>query len=214
MSIIDDNLLKCKDLRDLCNKEHRDPTNEERAYANKLLNEIDIKENDYFFNTEKNCGLANTMPNNEENRSSGKPYELRTSRDKKDFRSLYGFNGSEYRWTDEESNFFQALFSGRYHPGLVKRALNESVPSDGGFLLPSELTEKIHNVSLENELVMPMAFVQPMKSNTIDIPAVEIGDHSANLFGGFTASYKAEAATLGEANPKFRQMSLAAKKLT
>jgi len=92
--------------------------------------------------------------------------------------------------------------------------MTETVPSDGGFLVPGQLAEQIHAVSLENEIVMPRCFVQPMKSNEIDIPAMEIGDHSANLYGGFTASYTAEAGTISEADPKVRSMKLNAKKLT
>jgi len=97
---------------------------------------------------------------------------------------------------------------------LTKRAMNEGTPSDGGFLVPLETSKKIHDVSLENELVMPRATVQPMLSNSFDLPAWSIGNHSSNLFGGFTASYKGEAATLSEANPKPRSMQLNAKKLT
>ncbi len=213
-TIIERNLTKCKELEALCTKENRNPTSEERKYANQLLAEIEIKESGNFFNKDEFPGLANTMPNNPETRSSQKPYELRTAGDKKDFRNLYGSSKDEYHWTDKESNFFEALFSGRFHPGLVKRSLSENVPSQGGFLIPAESVEKIHNVALENELVMPLATVQPMKTNSITIPAVEIGDHSVSLFGGFTATYKAEAATLSEANPTFRAMELNCNKLT
>jgi HK97 family phage major capsid protein len=86
-------------------------------------------------------------------------------------------------------------------------------PSEGGFLVPTEYSVQIHNVSLENELVMPLATVIPMKSNELRLPAVEIGDHSSNLFGGFTASYIAETGTITPAEPKTRQMTLIAKKL-
>lgn len=92
--------------------------------------------------------------------------------------------------------------------------MSETVSSDGGFLVPVEYAKKIHAVSLENELVMPRAYVQPMTSNEMKLPGMEIGDHSSNLYGGFTASYTAEAGTISEANPKARQMTLNAKKLT
>jgi HK97 family phage major capsid protein len=92
--------------------------------------------------------------------------------------------------------------------------MTEGVPSDGGVLVPTQTSEKIHNVSLENEIVMPRCFVQPMKSNEIKIPAMNIGDHSSSLFGGFTASYTAEAGTIDEHSPKVRSMDLQAKKLT
>jgi len=212
-----DILQKLTEIRDLCISEGREPSLQERKTANALIAEIEAREAGHFFNNEgpdkpnPQNGIGDTIS---ESRDIRKPFEIRTSKDKKDFRSLYGSRNDEYRWTDPESTFFQALFSGRFHPDLTKRAMSESIPSSGGFLVPSEYAEKIHNVSLENELVMPMATVQPMKSNEINLPAVNIGDHSSNLYGGFTASYKGEAATLTEANPKSRQMTLIAKKLT
>ena len=201
-----DMLKKLTDLRESCEREGRGLTAEERIWANAYMDELDSSETPPD---------RTALPGLDGDHRDHKGYELRTARDKKDFRSLYGSsNGNEYRWQDEDSHFFQALFSGRFHPDLTKRAMNEGVPSDGGFLVPVEQSEIIHNVSLENELVMPRATVQPMQSNEFKLPAVNIGDHSANLFGGFTASYKPEAGTLDEANPKVRQMTLNAKKLT
>lgn len=130
---------------------------------------------------------------------------------RKDYRSLHGNGGLQ--WTDKETSFFGAVFSGRHHPGLIN-AMGETVPSDGGFLIPSETASKIHAVSLENELVMPRCYVQPMKSNECKVPGMVIGDHSTALFGGFTASYTAEAGTINEADPKARSMTLTGKKLT
>jgi HK97 family phage major capsid protein len=46
------------------------------------------------------------------------------------------------------------------------------------------------------------------------LPALSIGDHSAALLGGFTASYTAELGTINEKNPKTRSMTLNARKLT
>jgi len=154
-------------------------------------------------------------PDNSDRRAigRGRGYALRGPKDKKDYRSLYGAEDG-YRWEDRDSTFFEAVFSGRHHPGLTTRAMNETVPSDGGFLVPTQYAEQIHAVSLENEIVMPRAFVQPMKSNECKLPAMTIGDHSANLYGGFTASYTGEAGTINEANPTVRNMVLNAKKLT
>jgi len=140
------------------------------------------------------------------------PYALVGPNGRKDYRSLFGDSG--FSWTDKETNFFSAVFSGRHHPLLIKNSMSESVPSDGGFLVPVQQAERIHAVSLENELVMPRCYVQPMKSNTIKIPAMSIGDHSTALFGGFTASYTAELGTISENSPKARAMELNAKKLT
>ena len=53
-----------------------------------------------------------------------------------------------------------------------------------------------------------------MSTNVVEIPAMSIGDHSSSLYGGFTASWKAEEASLTEANPTVRQMQINANKLT
>ena len=147
------------------------------------------------------------------NRSfGGGAYALRGPHDAKDYRSLFGPNG--YEWPDKETNFFQAMFSGRFHPGLIRAHMGETVPSEGGFWVPQEQAAKIHAVSLENEIVQPRCYVQPMGSNSIKIPAMVIGSHGTALFGGFTASYTAEAGTIDENSPKARSMELNAKKLT
>jgi len=132
--------------------------------------------------------------------------------ERKDYKALFGNSG--YQWPDKDTNFFAAALSGRHHPGLIQNSMSETVPSDGGFLVPSEQAARIHAVSLENELVMPRCYVQPMRSNTIKIPAMSIGDHSTALFGGFTASYTAELGTISENSPKSGAMELNAKKLT
>ena len=149
-----------------------------------------------------------------DNRISGidRDYALRGPHDAKDYKSLFGSGG--YKWPDKETNFFQAMFSGRFHPGLIRAALTEQVPSSLGFLVPTEQAAKIHAVSLENEIVQPRCYVQPMQSDSIKIPAMVIGDHSTALFGGFIAGYTAEAGTISENSPKARVMGLNTKKLT
>jgi len=147
-------------------------------------------------------------------RKSG-PYELRGAEDRKDYESLFGSKPDSYnKWTDEKIGYFEAVYSGRMHPGLQQRGMIEGIQSDGGFLVPTEYSRQIHAVALEDQIVMGRCLVQPMRSNEIKLPAMEIGDHSSNLYGGFIASYKAEAAELTKTSPKTRQMTLQAKKLT
>lgn len=146
--------------------------------------------------------------------SDARGYSLRAPDMTKDYRSLYGA-GDGYNWEDRDSTFFEAVFSGRYHPGLITRsAMTIGTPSDGGFLVPSQTAAQIHSVSLENEIVMPRCFVQPMMTNEIDLPAMDIGSHAVSLYGGFIASYVPELGTITEHNPKTREMKLIAKKLT
>jgi HK97 family phage major capsid protein len=196
-------------------KEGRALTGEEET----LRGEIEAKLDDLRKSLPANSPLSlQNFGGNDDGRTVGSRADdrglgLRGPRDKKDYRSLYGTRDS-YEWPDKESGFFTAVFSGRHHPGLTIRAMNETVPSDGGFLVPTQTTAQIHAVSLENEIIMPRCFVQPMTSNECKIPAMSIGNHSANLYGGFTASYTAEAGTISVADPKVRNMTLNAKKLT
>jgi len=146
----------------------------------------------------------------------GNGYEIRTANQKKDFRSLWGNEPlNRYSWNDEQHgcSFYQAVFSGRHHPALTTRAMIEGIASEGGFLVPTEVSSEIHNVSLENEIVMPRATVVPMRTNDKKLPAMTIGDHSSSIFGGFTASYSPEVGTLAVNDPKFRSMQLSCKKL-
>ncbi|MFC1886063.1 phage major capsid protein, partial [Thermodesulfobacteriota bacterium] len=216
---IKEKLAIVSEIKKRCEREGREPNSEEKDRANRVLTEIDGLDELETNSSEIRYGGPpdKTDPQNMggmNNRTTGNGYELRTADDKKNFRSLYGSGINQHTWTDPNSTFFQALFSKRYHPDLLTRAMTEGTPSAGGFLVPVEYASKIHNVSLENELVMPMATVQPMQSNSIILPAMEIGDHSSNLYGGFTASYKGEASTLTEANPTTRAMELVAHKLT
>lgn len=82
-----------------------------------------------------------------DHRSEASPYEVRTEAQDKSYRSMFGPKKAEFNWSSDGMSFFEAVFSGRAHPGLV-RAMNEGTPSDGGFAVSDEFTEQIQNVSL------------------------------------------------------------------
>jgi len=216
---ITDKLDILKKMRKTCERQKRLPTDAEADNANKMLSEIDKLEERQAeieampdAESEYKTPIDSARDNARTTYNVG--YEARNFNQEKRFSDLYGKGKNPYEWRDKEANFYQALFSGRFHPELTKRAMNEGIPSDGGFLVPIQYSKDIHNVALENEIILPRCQVQPMTTNEIRLPAMEIGDHSSNLFGGFTASWTAEAGTLTDANPKARMMELNAKKLT
>lgn len=96
----------------------------------------------------------------------------------------------------------------------LQRTMVEGTPSDGGFAVPTEYAAEIFDVSLESEIVRPRATIHPMLSNEKVIPAVVLGDHSANLYGGVIGYWTAESGSLTETEPEFRSMKLTAEKLT
>lgn len=200
---------KVADIQNNADRSKRPLTEAEES----LKTELELEMHDLKMQMHEPCL---TMPNTFSNQpASTRPagFELRAPHQAKDYEHLFGASSGP-AWQDTSCNFFAAVLGGRHHPGLVRNSMNETVPSDGGFLVPTEYASRIHAVSLENEIVMPRCFVQPMKSNEIKIPAMAIGDHSGSLYGGFTASYKAELATIDERSPKARSMTLNAKKLT
>ncbi|MBN2845044.1 MAG: phage major capsid protein [Deltaproteobacteria bacterium] len=148
----------------------------------------------------------------------GDGYALAGPKASKQYRDLFGKSGHTWKELggDDSTGFFSAVLSGRHHPGLKTHIQNmrETVPGEGGFLVPVEYASKIHEVALEDELIMPRCYVQPMRSNELKIPGMAIGDHSTALMGGFVASYVSEAGTISEADPKLRQVVLNCKKLT
>ena len=194
-----------------CAAEDREPTAKEKAWRAEAQAELDHLRKS--LPVDGPLTLQNGPLGGQDVRAIGgaRGYALLGPKDKKDFRSLYGAEDG-YRWPGKDGDsFFSAVFSGRHDPRLIRAGMTETVPSDGGFLVPTQYAEKIHAVSLENEIIMPRCFVQPMKSNDIKIPAMNVGNHSSNLYGGFTASYTAEAGTINEADPKVRSMNLNAK---
>lgn len=198
-----------------CANEGRGPTAEESRLKAEAQAEIDTIQKSLPANSPLSLENNKVFGRGHDTQTigSGRGYTLRGPGETKDFKALFGSDDG-YKWPDKESSFFSAVFSGRHHPGLIRAAMTETIPSDGGFAVPVQYAEKIHAVSLENEIIMPRAFVQPMRSNECKIPGMKIGDHSANLYGGFTASYTAETGTISEADPKVRSMILNAKKLT
>lgn len=194
--------------------ENRSLTTDEAEMVKKLSDAIfDLKKIPYPPQTlERNFSYDSSGRRVYGNTGAGGSYQIKGPRDSKDYRSLFGVEGPS--WTDKDIGFFGALCSGRHHPGLTQRSMLENVPSSGGFLVPVQTSQRIHDVALENEIILPRAYVIPMISNELKIPATVIGSHASALMGGFTASFTAEAGTIDENSPKVRNMTLTAKKLT
>ncbi len=95
-----------------------------------------------------------------------------------------------------------------------KRAMAESPPSAGGFLVPTMFAADVLDVAVEDSIVLKRAAIWKMTAPTLKIPGWVIGDHTSNLYGGVTCAWENENATLTEANPKTRLIELHAHKLT
>lgn len=94
------------------------------------------------------------------------------------------------------------------------KASNEAEGGAGGFLVPDQFVANLLLLALEQAVVRPRAFVMPMASSAVKIPAVRDTTHATNVFGGVQAYWTAESGSVTETNPTFRQIGLTAKKLT
>lgn len=117
---------------------------------------------------------------------------------------LAGGGDRRLRWMGDESP----------HEVRTVRAMQEDVPSAGGFAVPEHWAAEIFDVALEDAIVAPRARTYPMKTNILHLPAWQIGSHASNVWGGLTCSWKAESGSMTAANPKTRECELVAHKLT
>lgn len=98
---------------------------------------------------------------------------------------------------------------------MTRKALSEGTGVDGGFLVPEEFMAEVQRVQLEETVVRANgARVLNMNSNIMRIPALNIASNaSGSVFGGITANWTGEADLKTPSAPKFKQVTLEAKKL-
>lgn len=98
---------------------------------------------------------------------------------------------------------------------MTRKALSEGTGADGGYLVPEEFMNEVQRVRLEDSVVRANgARVLNMNSNIMRIPALNIASNaSGSMFGGISANWTAEAETKTPSAPKFKQLTLEAKKL-
>lgn len=92
--------------------------------------------------------------------------------------------------------------------------LSEGSLSSGGYLVPEQFSTKILEKALEDSIVRPRAYIQPMTSNRIVIPADVDANHSTNYFGGITIYRTGEAAQKTATSPTYSQIALTLHKVT
>ena len=126
-------------------------------------------------------------------------------------RDIFGQDFSSSEW--KRGEFAETVIKRLHDERLESRGLIEGVPSDGGFLVPEPKAAQVLDFLLLHSFVMSSAQVFPMTSNTLKVPALVIGDLSANYFGGITLAWTNEAATIAESKPKFAQREFTANKL-
>lgn len=109
--------------------------------------------------------------------------------------------------------YLQTVGSRRFDPRLETRASqNLGTGSAGGFLVPSEYSNLLLDLVLQESFMLPKAQVIPMTGDTLDAPLFEDSDHSASR-AGVTARWGSEEGSLTEDSFNFSGVSFKAAKL-
>lgn len=126
---------------------------------------------------------------------------------------------SSFKQDEKKESFGQFLVKARNRDKglaeMTRKALAEGTGIDGGFLVPEEYMAEILRVQLEESVVRKAgARIIPMTYNIMKIPAVNIASNASGaIFGGVTAYWTGEAESKTPSAPKFKQVTLEAKKL-
>ncbi len=204
-------LVDLEKMRTLCTQENRTPNSEEQVFANKLLSERD----DLVANIEL-----------EERTQGAIAHSLETDGEvhKPDVNPILGTVRDEREHFATSGEFYQAVMragspGGHVDPRLSTRAasgLNEGIPSDGGFLVDTQMsTEMLKNVWSTGMILPSVSKVtlsgnaNAMKFNGLD----ETSRVNGSRAGGILAYWAAEAAEKTASKPKFRQINLSLNKL-
>lgn len=88
----------------------------------------------------------------------------------------------------------------------------ESIPSSGGFAVPTQLFGSWLDASLENEIVRPRCTTWPMTTATLDVPALDDLTRSSGSIAGMKLTFAGELATGTPQVAKLRMLPLRARK--
>lgn len=98
---------------------------------------------------------------------------------------------------------------------MTRKALSEGTGADGGYLVPEEFMAEVQKIALEDSVVRANgARVVNMSTNIMRIPALNMASNaSGSIYGGVAANWTGEAETNTASAPKFKNVTLEAKKL-
>jgi len=207
-----DALLKeLEKMRDLCTQENRMPNPEEVEWASGKLDEINDLEANIALEERTQGILENAR------KSAIPPDKPNPSEDRNSVQN------QRERFASP-GEFYQAVMragmpGGHVDPRLTTRAatgLSESVPSDGGFLVESEMANEILKNVWQSGMILPKVSKTTLGGNSTGMKFNGLDETSrvdGSRAGGIRAYWLAEAAEKLASKPKFRQIQLTLNKL-
>jgi len=121
----------------------------------------------------------------------------------------------------DDAEFFRAVKLAGQYPGRgedirlrsrkVQNAtgLSESIPADGGYLLSPQTSGTIIERMYDTSGILGRISKDPVEGNAMDYNGIDETTHAdGTMFGGVTAYWVAEGATITASQPKFYQLGL------
>lgn len=205
-------MKKLGDMRAKCISENRDPNEEERNLANETIKKIEALEEleALELRTQQTLDRAKEP----EEPPDKPPLDTEKERKKQEQRDSFASSGE----------FYQAVIlagtpGGPVDPRLSTRAatgLSESVPSDGGFLVESQMANEILKNVWGSGLILPRISKVTLSGNKNGMKFNGLDETSrvdGSRAGGIRSYWAEEAEEKTASKPKFRQIDLSLKKL-
>jgi HK97 family phage major capsid protein len=132
---------------------------------------------------------------------------------------------NEKKWKGGMGEFLQAVAKASSPGGIMDNrliyqnsasGLNESVSSEGGFMLENDFIQEMFDVMMSESQVANRIRMIPIGANTNRLRTLGIDETSranGSRWGGVQAYWIAEAETVTKSKPKFREIDMALQKL-
>ncbi|WP_147565140.1 phage major capsid protein [Clostridium tyrobutyricum] len=132
---------------------------------------------------------------------------------------------NEKKWKGGMGEFLQAVAKASSPGGIMDNrlsyqnsasGLNESVSSEGGFMLENDFIQDMFDVMISESQVANRIRMIPIGANTNRLRTLGIDETSranGSRWGGVQAYWIAEAETVTKSKPKFREIDMALQKL-
>ena len=132
---------------------------------------------------------------------------------------------NEKKWNGGMGEFLQAVAKASSPGGIMDNrliyqnsasGLNESVSSEGGFMLENDFIQDMFDVMMSESQVANRIRMIPIGANTNRLRTLGIDETSranGSRWGGVQAYWIAEAETVTQSKPKFREIDMALQKL-
>ena len=208
-------MLKAADIDEQCIKENREPASAELVLKNEILDTVQEYQ-DIVKTMERQERMTASLESPDNALTVPRNARIEVGQDMRE----------KDRFPSLGSQLMAVLnacpeVNGRVDPRLRIKAdaasgLNETIPSDGGFLVQTDFSTELMNEAFETGILPSKCSEVPISgsSNSMTINGFDETSRASSRSGGIISYWESEADTHTGSKPKFRQIELKLKKLT